>query len=283
MSLINNMSNNIVNSKENYSKVNSKEENYNHVLNNLQDYMLTEENIIKSMDQNIYSNNNNNINKNINSNPVTNKPSNNDIHKKVNNDKVTKKEKMLIPNRDDSLFWCFYVIKNGYDKYEILDINIVVEKKLKIEYIEKLRKEKALLKTFKIASLTHIENQLANEKSIDIKTFFSLCAIEKINIFYVHKRFYYENIMDPNNDIHIINKINKYKYGYEGISTEKREEYVSTLLQVTCIDKPIKSMSFYKLNELETMCQKLALETINIDNNKTMSKKELYEKLVLYF
>lgn len=268
--------------KENYSKVNSKEDNYNHVLNNLQDYMLTEENIIKSMDQNIYSNK-----KNIPiPNPVTNVTNNSynkEVQQKVNNEKVTKKEKMLIPNRDDSLFWCFYVIKNGYDKYEMLDINIVVEKKLKIEYIEKLRKEKALLKTFKIASLTHIENQLANEKSIDIKTFFSLCAIEKINIFYLHKRFYYENIMDPNNDIHIINKINKYKYGYEGISTEKREEYVSTLLQVTCIDKPIKSMSFYKLNELETMCQKLALETINIDNNKTMSKKELYEKLILYF
>jgi len=255
------ISNNIVNSKEN---------NYNHVLNNLQDYMLTEENIIKTMDQTI----SNNSNKNSNPNPVS--------KKLVNHDTSCKKEKILIPNRDDSLFWCFYVIKNGYDKYEILDINIVVEKKLKIEYIEKLRKEKALLKTFKIASLTHIENQLANEKSIDIKTFFPLCAIEKINIFYLHKRFYYENIIDPNNDIHIINKLNKYKYGYEGISIEKREEYVSTLLKVNSLDKPLKAISFYKVNELENMCQKLALETINGDN-KTMSKKELYEKLVLYF
>ena len=237
------MSNNIV--KESI-KINDKEDNYNHVLNNLQDYMLTEENIIKAMDQNNYSN------KNSNPNPI---PVTNVTNKPVNNDKSCKTDKMLIPNRDDSLFWCFYVIKNGYDKYEMLDINIVVEKKLKIDYIEKLRKEKALLKTFKIASLTHIENQLANEKSIDIKTFFSLCAIEKINIFYVHKRFYYENIMDPNNDIHIINKINKYKYGYEGICLEKRQDYASSLLQVTCIDKPIKAISFYKVNELKIFCQ----------------------------
>jgi hypothetical protein len=47
--------------------------------------------------------------------------------------------------------------------------NIVFEKNIKIEYVEKLRKEKQQIKPYKFASLHNIENDLVNENKIDLK------------------------------------------------------------------------------------------------------------------
>ena len=55
--------------------------------------------------------------------------------------------KVFYPSEKDSLFWCFYVIKYGLMNYQMLQYkNIVFEKKIKIEYVEKMRKSKQLLK-----------------------------------------------------------------------------------------------------------------------------------------
>ncbi len=82
----------------------------------------------------------------------------------------------FFPDVHDSLFWSFYIMKNGQEEYESLGkINIVIERKIKIEYIERLRESKQVLKTYKTAPLTHLENVLLNEKQIDIKTLIALC------------------------------------------------------------------------------------------------------------
>jgi len=49
---------------------------------------------------------------------------------------------IFIPTDKDSLFWCLYIIKNGLTNYmQLTNRNIIVEKKMKIEYVERLRKE----------------------------------------------------------------------------------------------------------------------------------------------
>jgi hypothetical protein len=82
------------------------------------------------------------------------------IHNKINKKEINCKNDLkyvkevkkienpfFIPRQKDTLFWCFYILVNGIDKYENLNvINIVVEKTLKIEYVEKLRLKKDLLK-----------------------------------------------------------------------------------------------------------------------------------------
>ena len=191
----------------------------------------------------------------------------------------------FIPKQNDTLFWCFYIMKNGDSQYEMLDnINIILEKKYKIEYIEKIRKEKQLIKTYKFATLTHIENQLANEKIIDLNTFLALCVFENLNILYVHKKMCYELLMNDTNQNHIIHRLdNPFKYAYEGISQEKAELYKSTLFKVDNIAKPVKSLSYYKVQDLIDFCNKLAIETINTETGKAKSKKDLYESLIQYF
>jgi len=97
----------------------------------------------------------------------------------------------FFPDVHDSLFWSFYIMKNGQEEYESLGkINIVIERKIKIEYIERFRESKQVLKSYKTAPLTHLENVLLNEKQIDIKTLIALCVIEGISFMYIYKNTY---------------------------------------------------------------------------------------------
>ncbi len=244
--------------------------NYNHVLFNLQDYMLTDKFIqrlsIPIQEAPIIP-----IQK-IHEVPIV------QVIPKIQND-------LFFPKEKDSLFWCFYIMKNGETKYEMLENkSFVIEKKFKIDYVEKIRKEKQLVKMYKFATLTHIENQLANEQKIDLTTFLTLCVIEKLNVIYTHKKTYFELIMNDGEDIHIICRPNNYiKYGYEGNNNSKIEMYRNTLFKVDTIDKPIKAITSYKVQELVDFCNKLGIEIVNKDTNKNKSKKDLYESLIQYF
>ena len=102
----------------------NKNENYNHVFDKLQDYMLDEANIKKALEMKIGSTNK----------TTTGKDSN-----KVNYQKeeASKKPSLFIPREKDTLFWCFYLMKHGDVKYEMLEHkNILTEKNIKIEYVE---------------------------------------------------------------------------------------------------------------------------------------------------
>jgi hypothetical protein len=246
---------------------NNQENKYNDVINKLHDYILNENTIKKSLNNRIDNIENNSIK------PIK-------IFEKNNKERIS----TFSPKQKDSLFWCFYILKYGEQNYEMLEnINIVLEKKLKIDYVEKIRKEKQIVKSHKFATLTHLENQLANEEKIDLPTFFTLCVIENINILYICKKTYFELLMNDDK-IHIIHRLDNYsKYGYEGIEQSKIELYRSTLFKVDSVEKPIKSISSYKVSELVEFCSKLGIEICVKDTNKNKSKKDLYESLIQYF
>ena len=190
---------------------------------------------------------------------------------------------VFFPDVHDSLFWSFYIMKNGLEEYESLGkINIVIERKIKIEYIERFRESKQVLKTYKTAPLTHIENVLLNEKQIDIKTLIALSVIEGISFMYIYKNTYFEmNIdADESTEIHTIVRMDMpTKYGYKIMQDAKpiRESFY----KIDNMNKPLKSMSAYKLDELVVFCNKLGM-TMDKDGKKA-NKKCLYEMLVQYF
>ena len=270
--------------------------NYNIVVNKLQDYMLNENKIEISIKNKII-NNRTDKNKYNNDKKPNNKINNNetklnDESNKCLQSKPEKTESIFFPVEKDSLFWCFYIMKYGEASYEMIDFkNLIVEKKIKIEYVEKLRKEKQLLKTYKFATLTHIENQLANEQRIDINTFLTLCVLENLNVFYISKNTYYELLMNDTTVIHLIKKgfVNGNKYvanfGYkiDNKDSEELTKYKNEFYKIDNIDKPIKSISAYKVQELIDFCVKLSIEYVNNETNKNKNKNELYESLIQYF
>ena len=282
---------NILLNHSNYSS-----SDYNYVIKELQNYMLTEENI--------------NIQSLIKPLPL---PINSLEQKPLLSHSLKKENKIPLPlslplslplkrekkeqeqvnciKEKDSLFWSFFTMVNGDVAYELLKpIHLVKEKKIKIEYIEKLRQNKVLLKQHKFATLIHIENQLLNETKIDLNTFFSLCVLENINIFYVYKNTFYELILDDSKPTFILyrnnnnNNNNSFKYTFEkmeeGSNSKLLEKYRNDWYKIDVLNKPIKALSFYKLQELVDFCNKLNLDIINKETNKPKKKQELYEALV---
>jgi hypothetical protein len=271
--------------------------NTNLLLVDLQDYMFTSKNInryTKHMTQNVLEPKSSTKNiKRINKEQINKEQ----INKSVVILKENKKEKesMYKPKQKDSLFWCFYILKNGFFNYE-MEINnqyFVVEKNEKFKYIEILRKNKDILKIHKIKPLTELEDDLANKDKISIKTFFALCIFENINILLVNNRKIYDFFFDEKNPIHIVHRNNKtYEHSIELDTTnEIIQKYRDTYYKINNFETTLKSMASYKLDELIELCKKL---NINIEEckdsqkdfekgKKKISKKDIYNLLVLNY
>ena len=161
--------------------MNSRKKQYDFLFNNLNKYMFTNEHIIRYLKINEKS--------------------------LVNKEKVsTCKTNNFVPRQKDVLFWCFYIILNGKEKY-LFNINNIftIEKQTKIAAIEILKSKKAILKEHKLRK-TEIENELLNEKTITIKGLSGLCIAFDISLCLVKNRVAFDlNYSDNDKLISMIN------------------------------------------------------------------------------
>lgn len=251
------------------------------LINDLQDFMFNEENIksyLKKRDE--YYKDKLDKDKEVDAK----------ICKEVKEVKEVKvKPSIYFPNQQDSLYWCYYIISNGDTKYEMLqNKNFLVAKQMKIELVEKIRKHKDIVKTYKFDTLSGIESNLANDDKINCKTFCTLCAIENINIIYIRKNTYFELLMNDTDVVYIIREVpsqSKYvfKYGFEITTKELSNSVKDSLYRIESINKPIKCESVYKVQELIDICSKLGIEINNNETGKKKTKKEMYESIIQYF
>lgn len=264
------------------------------ILNELKDYMFDSKNLRLFTKHNI----------NIEIKPQSNQSKNfftSSGNKIVNKStilkpEIIKKDTIYKPRHKDSLFWCFYIIKYGFSKYEmeIGNQHFVVERQEKFRYIDLLRetKNKDLIKMHKIKPLTILEDDLANQDRISVKTFFALCITENINMMLIDKRKIYEIITTDDPKIHVVHRNSiTYEHHIElDVPTETIDKYRETYYKMPSFDVSLKSMTSYKLDELLELCKKLDIniDTKNDTNNdalvkKKKTKKDIYELLVLNF
>jgi hypothetical protein len=193
-----------------------------------------------------------------------------------------------LPKQKDSLFWCFYILKNGYSNYE-MEINnqyFVVEKSEKFKYIDTLRKNKELIKLHKIRPFSDLEDELANKERISLKTFMALCIVENLNILLIDGRKTFElecADITEQNPVHIIHRNSKTnEHSIElNVTDELLKQYRETYYKMESIDAKIKSIGTYKVDELLEMCKKLNIE-LNHEQNK-MKKADIYERLLMNY
>ena len=214
-----------------------------------------------------------------------------EINKKENKqNKITannQKEGIFFPHEKDSLFWCYYIIRNGEMKYDILgDKNELVTKKEKIALITEIRENKSIVKTHKLDTITNIESNLANDDIVSIKTICSLCAIHNINILFIKNKTYFELCLNDNNPFYMIREEGhskyKKKYGFQMLEPETLNDIRNTLYQINKLDKPLNAISAYKAPELIEIANKLSIPYKNNENGKNKTKKEVYE-LIMQF
>ena len=193
------------------------------------------------------------------------------------------------PYQTDSLFWCFYILKYGLSKYEmeVGNQHFPIEKAEKFKYIETLRKNKDILKINKIKPLSELENDLANNQRISIKTFFALCIMEKINILLVDKRKIYESITADGSKMNVVHRNSvSFEHSIEfNVPDDKLVLFRDTYYKVQGFDSGLKSMTSYKSDELLELCKKLDIDVSNMkgNNSKKPTKKDIYELLVQNF
>ena len=207
----------------------------------------------------------------------------NNLEKRKNKEKDTKiVNNFFYPSQKDSLFWCFYIIKNGFTPYEIEPANFVKEKTEKIKYIEMIRQDKKVLKEHKIKPVSEIEDYLANKDKIDLKTFIALCILEKINIIIINKKTIFEITMNETNIVHIIHQQDYFRFNIElNVTEEGLTNYRNNYFKIHQIDKPLLSVSSYKLSELTEFCNKLLITQESFDQLKQKrTKQNTYDLIV---
>ena len=186
---------------------------------------------------------------------------------------------VFIPPEMDSLFWCLYIMKYGEIHYEMLDNkSVITEKKIKIEYVEKIRLNKVILKTYKFNTFAELENNLTNDKTLSLNSLLSLCALDNLNILVIQNKTYYELCMNDSCDTAIIQKFDK-KFGVKLVDNEFVSGIKNDLIQIENVEKPLKAISAYKVSDLIHFCNKLEIDVKHTLSNKTKTKKELYEDI----
>jgi len=203
--------------------------------------------------------------------------------------KEKKLKKRFVSRKNDTLFWIFYIIINGFAEYELIGTNdFEIEQTEKYKLIEFLRKNecKQLLKQHKITKIKEdIENELGHTSRISHKTFISLCICYKLNILFIYrKRCFQLHGGTPEDTIHVIHQYDppienphgRFKYAYEieptneDITKYKSNEYFNW----ENIDKPLRCISYYKVKDLLDICILLKL---NEEDYIKLNKPELYE------
>ena len=305
---------NLLENENNIQKKDAKK-HYNNVINKLHDYIfsLKEENMQSLSRPPVFFNK-------INSIPPEN---NNDVSIKgqiqTQRKQNERNNSFFYPKQKDSLFWCFFIIKNGFAAYETPNTtSFVNEKKIKFEYIELLRKKKQILKSHevfkKIKNKDTIEHELANKEKIGEKTFIALCIVENLNVLFIHNKKCFEitcggfsddGVLSPAHEtepvyvIHSINnpsmnnpsmnnpsmnnpstnKKNEIRYCYEINPCKKKiDDYREKYFKWENIDKPLLSMTSYKLDELKEIYKKIFGNEKSQDEKKT--KKEYYDYIL---
>jgi len=195
--------------------------------------------------------------------------------------------KPFTPFQKDKLFWCFFILLKGYDEYEMNRSNsFSLEKKIKIETVEKLKSIKEKLKELKLKR-TELEDNLVNQPTISIKGLYALCLVHNISITYIYGRKYCEintdsTESDTKKGIIIQNDKKEDSLRWNDAADEFLNNVKENYWFIENIQKPLKAPSAYTLKEMQDICQKLEidLETKVNDKTKQKTKTKLYEEIL---
>ena len=173
---------------------------------------------------------------------------------------------------EDDLFWCFYIMHLGLQKYTLIRNFFTEEKNVKIGFVEVIRKNKDILKQHKWKR-NQIENELVHEKKISLTTFICLCTIFNHSFLIIDGRKLYDRRIHSNlDDTHLIVKLDEEWSIYtEEDKKNKIQQSLETLWIIENIKKPLRGISAYKVKDLKDICQKLQL------TYEKKKKKELYQ------
>jgi len=189
------------------------------------------------------------------------------------------------PKQHDTLFWCIYIIANGYGEYINIDRNYGL-KELEIKkQIGDFTANKGYLKStpnYKITNNLRGEihsELLTSQKDTSFPCLLILCCYYKINVVLLHPNgklmLEFISNTDAETSYYILKKNIHGKYS---VNTDKKtwkdvQEMKTKLVCIGNYMKPIKAAGNYKIEDLEVFAEKLGV----LDATKKYKKVELYQ------
>jgi len=197
---------------------------------------------------------------------------------------------------NNQLLWCFYIAQVGMFAYETMTNAFVVENAFKYATVDHVRanasRVKSQFKRHKL-SIPSFEAELISTKILSLHMMTGLALCYERNILYVDNRKYFEIIAtDETDPFTIIEKVkNRYCVHIHcdgGIAGEKmRDVCRSDFWKMESITSPLKSVSQYKLAELQDIYARLNIKqtppptTHPHQSHKKMTKDELHGAIVM--
>lgn len=195
-----------------------------------------------------------------------------------NKEKSLTKDKLIVgninlsKNKAKNIFWAFYFLDNEpiFDNHEFKLKNDFVFK-----FLENIKREKVFLKQNKI-KISSLENILY-EKDISLETLKALALYFKKNLLFINNKKYYLFKSNDDDDYCMIDK-NKQNIFYEKIITNDLfNEKIKNKIYMDGTRINLKSVSSYKVKELQEMAEILQIDF----SNKKKTKQELYEEITM--
>lgn len=256
----------------------------------LDKYMLTNENKDEIINNSIISENENeNEMKSIEQEKQTEK-------EEVSQENNRQKEELYQPKQQDTLFWCLYIMKYGYNDYLQIDHNYGVKELDEKQQISKFMKENVMrikntnYKLTNVAIQEILSELLTSQKETSLLCLIVMIVYYNINVIIINEttkcmlEFWCnkDRIPDINSSseesdalTYVLYKTEngKYKLQYENIGYFQINDLKEKYLVLESYNKYIKAISNYKVEELEDMAKKFGV----FDETKKYKKAELYE------
>jgi hypothetical protein len=200
---------------------------------------------------------------------------------------IEKVPDVITPNHPDSLFWCLYIIVNGYSDYIQISRNYGV-KKLEVntaimQYIQKNmnKMQETNVKITKIAAQVTMSELLSLQPVTNLNCMLATCIYYKINIWLlnVNKTGLLKFISSKENDnpTYIVYKGDNgiYSVDVEAITKERMSELDTEVICLDSSSRPLKAISHYSVDQLVALADRLKI----YDTNKKYKKAELYKEI----
>ncbi len=190
----------------------------------------------------------------------------------------------------NQLFWCTFIACKGESIFDMTSNGFIKETEFKYETVEMIRGCKPLLKSafkkYKL-SLPNFEAELISSKRTTLQVAAGIALCHQKNILYIDGRLYIEICSriaededhDATTNEYIVIEKQKNRYCvYKDSGNSELAHCRANLLKMESIDSPIRSISFYKVSDLEDMSRRIELHSLP----PKIKKAELYDEIMKY-
>lgn len=192
----------------------------------------------------------------------------------------------------NQLFWCAYIACKGEVGFDTITNAFVRETEFKYETIEAARGEKHLIKPafkrYKL-SLPNFEAEIISSKRTTLQLMAGIVLCHNQKVLYIDGRLFIEikrgdnggdaMLESESSSVYtVIEKIKNRYCIYKDTTGTEVARCNNELLKMESIDAPIRSISYYKVKDLEEMCKRLSLNVAVIGTKKA----DLYDEILKY-